>query len=150
MTYLKKAINLGYLFLTFKPEKEKNHQNMHHFLLHVLVCFNLFRIFFDPNTCTLNCAQITGTVDVHQVNCTIWGWNNSVEKKVFQMPPLTYSSCSGAIYNILFQTILHQLGRAGPLGTKDLLHNSILAKVRDLLCEYTCYTDHTCMHAWVN
>ena len=38
MTSQEKAINLGYLFLTYKPEK--NYQYMHNFLLQVLVCFN--------------------------------------------------------------------------------------------------------------
>ena len=47
MTSPEKAIYLGYLFLTYKPEK--NHQYMHLFLLHVLVCFNFFRkVFLTP------------------------------------------------------------------------------------------------------
>ena len=42
---------------------------------------------FDPNTCTLNWAPITGTVDVHWVNCPIWGWNNSpvVRKRILDI-----------------------------------------------------------------
>ena len=48
MTSLEKAINLGYLFLTYKPGK-KTHQYMHLFLLHVLVYFNFFRkVFLTP------------------------------------------------------------------------------------------------------
>ena len=51
MTSQEKAIYLGYLFLTYKTEKneKKNHQYMHLFLLHVLVCFNFFRkVFLTP------------------------------------------------------------------------------------------------------
>ena len=51
MTSLEKAINLGYLFLTYKPEKNKGktHQYMHPFLLHVLVCFNFsIKVFLTP------------------------------------------------------------------------------------------------------
>ena len=51
MTSLEKAINLGYLFLTYKPENNNNktHQYMHLFLLHVLLCFNFFRkVFLTP------------------------------------------------------------------------------------------------------
>ena len=48
MTSLEKSINLGYLFLTLKPP-QKTYQYLHHFLLHVLVCFNLFRrLFLTP------------------------------------------------------------------------------------------------------
>ena len=65
MTSLEKAINLRYIFLTFKLKK-KNHQYMHLFLLHVLVFFNFFqKSLFDPNTCTIKRAPIMGTVDVH-------------------------------------------------------------------------------------
>ena len=43
MTSLEKAINLGYLFLTYKQKKpKKTHQYIHLFLLNVLVCFFLF------------------------------------------------------------------------------------------------------------
>ena len=50
MTSQEKAINLLYLFLTYKLEKgKKNHQYIHLFLLNVLVCFNFFqKTIFDP------------------------------------------------------------------------------------------------------
>ena len=77
MTSLEKAINLGYLFLTFKPPKKSS--------IHAPLssaCIGVFQFIqksvFDANTCTLNWAPITGTVDVHWVNFPIWGWNNSV------------------------------------------------------------------------
>ena len=35
---------------------------------------------FDPNTCTLNCVPLTGTVYVHWVIFPVWGWNNSGDK----------------------------------------------------------------------
>ena len=49
MTSLEKAINLGYLYLTLTPPQKKTYQYMHHFMLHVLVRFNLFRrVFLTP------------------------------------------------------------------------------------------------------
>ena len=48
MIYLKKAINLWYIYLTLKPKllKIKTYQYKHHFLLLVLIYFNLFREVF--------------------------------------------------------------------------------------------------------
>ena len=49
MTSQEKAINLGYLFLTYNRKKKKNHQYIHLFLLIVLVCFNFFiKVFLTP------------------------------------------------------------------------------------------------------
>ena len=39
MTSLEKAINLGYLFLTYKPGEKKNHQYMQKKEVHVLMGF---------------------------------------------------------------------------------------------------------------
>ena len=54
MTSLEKAISLGYLFLTFKPNKEK--KSIHASLSPA--CIGMFQFIqksvFDPNTCTLN------------------------------------------------------------------------------------------------
>ena len=68
MTSLEKAINLGYLFLTFKPKKQKQkNQSMHAPLSSA--CIGMFQFIqksvFEPNTCTLNWVPLTGTVDVH-------------------------------------------------------------------------------------
>ena len=65
MTSLEKDINLGYLFLTFKPKKKK--PSIHAPLYHA--CIGMFQFIqisvFDPSTCTLNGSPITVTVDVH-------------------------------------------------------------------------------------
>ena len=80
MTSLENAINLGYLFLTIKSKKEKEKPSIHAPLSSA--CIGMFQFIqksiFDHNTCTLNLSQKTGTVDVHYVNCPIWGWNNSL------------------------------------------------------------------------
>ena len=47
MTSQEKAINIRYLFLTYKPKK-KPHQYIHLFLLLVLVCFNFSEKYFWP------------------------------------------------------------------------------------------------------
>ena len=64
MTSLEKAINLGDLFLIFKPEKNPSINAPLS-----SACFVMFQFIeksvFEPNICTLNWAQITGTVDVH-------------------------------------------------------------------------------------
>ena len=53
MTFLEMSINLGYLFLTFKPQKNIS--------IHAPLssaCIGVFQFIqksvFDPNTCTLN------------------------------------------------------------------------------------------------
>ena len=48
MTSLKKAIILRYIYLTLKPKliKIKTYQYEHHFLLLILIYFNLFRKLF--------------------------------------------------------------------------------------------------------
>ena len=48
MTSLKKAINLRYIYLTLKPKiiKIEIYQYEHHFLLLILIYFNLFRKVF--------------------------------------------------------------------------------------------------------
>ena len=45
MIYVKKAIILRYIYLTLKPKliQIKTYQYKHHFLLLVLIYFNLFR-----------------------------------------------------------------------------------------------------------
>ena len=77
MTSLEKAINLGYLFLTFNPPPKN--PSIHAPLSSA--CIGMFqfiqRSIFDLNTCTLHWAPITGTFDFHKVNFPIWGWNNS-------------------------------------------------------------------------
>ena len=76
MTSLEKASNLGYLFITFKPEKNPS---MHAPLSSA--CIGMFQFIqksvFYPNICTLNLDPLTGTINVNQVNCPIWGLNNS-------------------------------------------------------------------------
>ena len=77
MTSLEKAINLGYLFLTLTPHPTKK----------INTCTTLCCIYwyvsiysksvFDSNTCILNLVPLMNTVDVQQVNCPVWGWNNS-------------------------------------------------------------------------
>ena len=64
MTCLKNAINLGYLFLTLKPQKNIS--------IHAPLssaCIGVFQLIqksvFEPNTCTLNWVPLTGTNDVH-------------------------------------------------------------------------------------
>ena len=44
MTYLKKAINVRYIYLTLQPKmiKTKIYQYKHHFLLIILIYLNLF------------------------------------------------------------------------------------------------------------
>ena len=56
MTSLEKAINLGYLFLTFKPKKEKEKKSIHAPLSSAYIGMFQFiqKSVFDPNTCTLN------------------------------------------------------------------------------------------------
>ena len=65
MTSLEKAINLGHLFLTLKPQKIK--KSIHAPLS--AACIGMFQFIqksvFDPNACTLNWVPLTGTVDVH-------------------------------------------------------------------------------------
>ena len=82
MTSLEKAINLGYLFLTLKPPKKQKNISIRAPLS--AACIGMFQFIqqsvFDPNTCSLNWVPLTGTVDVHLVNCPIWGWNNTVPK----------------------------------------------------------------------
>ena len=53
MTSLEKAINLGYLFLTLKPQKNIS---IHAPLSIAFIGMFQFiqKIVFDPNTCTLN------------------------------------------------------------------------------------------------
>ena len=91
MTSLEKAINLGYLFLTFKPKTKKTSINAPL----SSACIGMFQFIqksiFDPNTCTLNWTPITGTVDVHWVNCPIWGWNNSLKKSWFWLSEASFS-----------------------------------------------------------
>ena len=68
MTSLKKAINLQYTYLTLKPKliEIKTYQYEHHFLLLVLIDFNLFRkLFFEYNTCTANLVPLTGSCGSH-------------------------------------------------------------------------------------
>ena len=56
MTSLEKAINLGYLFLTFKPKKEKKYPSIHAPLSSA--CIGVFQFIqksvFELNACTLN------------------------------------------------------------------------------------------------
>ena len=79
MTSQEKAINLRYIFITFKPKIYiKTHQYIHLFILHVMVFFNLFRrVFLTPIHVPFQRAPIMGFVDVHWVNCHIWVWNKS-------------------------------------------------------------------------
>ena len=67
MTSLEKAINLWYLFLTYKPGKKLKNPSIHAPLSSA--CIGMFQFFqksiFDPNTCTLQRAPIMGFVDVH-------------------------------------------------------------------------------------
>ena len=64
MTSLEKAIDLGYLFLTLKPQK-----NISIYAPLSDECIDMFQFIqksvFEFNTCTLNWAPLTGTVDVH-------------------------------------------------------------------------------------
>ena len=64
MTSLEKAINLGYLFLTYKLKKKKNNPSIHAPIYSA--CFVMFQFIqksvFDPNTCNLILAPILGTV----------------------------------------------------------------------------------------
>ena len=52
MTSLKKSINLRYIYLNLKPKliKTKTYQYEHHFLLIVLIYFNIFRKVFLTTT----------------------------------------------------------------------------------------------------
>ena len=64
MTSLEKAINLGYLFLTFKPKKN-----------HINACTNFFYMYWYVSIYSEECAlpqymypkfiPLTGTVDVY-------------------------------------------------------------------------------------
>ena len=64
MTSLEKAINLGYLSLTFKPEKYIS-INAPLSAAYIGMIQFIQKSVFDPNTCTLKLFPLTGTVDVH-------------------------------------------------------------------------------------
>ena len=120
MTSLEKAINLGYLFLTYKPKKKPS---IHSPLSSA--CIGMFHFFqksiFDPNTCTLKWAPIMGFVDVHQVNCPIWGWHNSFVpfryfSKIFSFPQY----CS-----VLHDTLMHKKPFANFISSLNILATCI-------------------------
>ena len=79
MTSQEKAINLRYLFLTYKPGKRKKPINAFTSFFCLYWYVSIFqKVFFTPIHVPYQRAPIMGFVDVHQVNCPIWGWNNSI------------------------------------------------------------------------
>ena len=64
MTSPEKAINLGYLFITLKPQKNISINAPLSAACIVLFQF-IHKSVFDPNTCTLNGVPLMGTIDVH-------------------------------------------------------------------------------------
>ena len=63
MTSLEKAINLGYLFLTFKLKKLSIHAQLSSTFIGMFQFIQ--KSVFDSNICTLHRVPLTGTVDVH-------------------------------------------------------------------------------------
>ena len=81
MTSLKNAIHLQYIYLTLKQIIIiiETYQYEHHFMLLILIYFNLSRkVFFDYNTCIENWVPSTGNCDSHWLIFLIWGWNHSI------------------------------------------------------------------------
>ena len=136
MTSQEKAINLGYLFLTYKPEKiiMKTHQYMHLFILHILVFFNFFiKVFLTPIHVPYQRAPIMGFVDVQQGNCPIWGWNNSStcrsSIRIYQSstPATIYLPQTRAYRSSQFLKIYGPpRAQGGARSDKPLLHHNLL------------------------